>query len=111
MSLWSFGTKEIISDSLYSYTDKLQHEFMRQEERILLDQLGDLLSRGLLVIESTSPVLIQTDRPDGGYNLKLERSVRLTLKDMEYIKKIEDENQELKARLKHIEAAMAGQYK
>lgn len=68
-----------------------------QKDQIIVDQLGDLLEKGLLVIESTQPVLVQEQDKN---KLTLKQSVRLVLKDKEYIERLEKENAELTAKLK-----------
>lgn len=64
-----------------------------QKDNIILNQLSDLVSRGLLVVEETQPVLVKEDHSD---NIILKQQVRLTLKNIEYIEKLEKENSELK---------------
>lgn len=64
-----------------------------QKDNIILNQLSDLVSRGLLVVEETQPVLVKEDH---SANIILKQQVRLTLKNIEYIEKLEKENSELK---------------
>lgn len=59
-----------------------------QTESLLLEQLNDLLSRGLLVVEKTEPVLIQ----DSTGKVQIHQKINLTLRDKEYIEKLEKEN-------------------
>ena len=71
-------------------------DLMQQKEDIILEQLNELVSRGLLVVESTRPVLVQDSRFDlnAPYKITLQQKVKLVLKDQEYIKKLEKENAE-----------------
>lgn len=73
-----------------SLRDNLLNDVLKQKEKIILDQLGDLVKKGLLVIEETQPVLVQTHGP--GFNMELRQAVRLVLKEREYVKRLEDEN-------------------
>lgn len=78
-------------------------DLLRQQETILLEQLGDLVKRGLLVIESTQPVIVQSQSV---HKLELRQAVRLVLKDKEFIQELERENAELKRRLATINSAV-----
>lgn len=73
----------------------------KQNQKILMDQLNELTSRGLLVIESTQPTLYVEDG-----EMKLGQSVKLVLKDQEYIKTLEDKVEKLEERLKSIKEAI-----
>lgn len=86
--------------------EKLMHDLWSQGETLVLSQLGELVTRGLLVIEKTQPVL--TQEPGPGCNLKVSQAVRLVLKDREYIEKLEGENADLKYRLLGMKQAVAG---
>ncbi len=80
-----------------SMTDQFIFDCVRnvaeQQKAIILAQLSDLVKRGLLVVESTEPVLIKDYNSD---EIRLSQSIRLTLKDKEYIEKLEKENAEYK---------------
>lgn len=80
----------------YSYLKQLNTELLFQKEQILMEQLNELISRDLLVVEETEPVLV---REFNSNKVSLKQSVRLTLKDKEYIIKLEDENKQLKETL------------
>jgi len=83
----------------HKYFTELMGDLFKQKEAILLEQLNDLVTKGLLVIEETKPVLVQdSDTP----KIILRQAVRLALKDKEYIQKLETENAELKAKLEAI---------
>ena len=73
---------------------------MEQKESIILEQLSELISRGLLVVEETSPVLVRKHNPEGLYGVELKQAVRLVLKDQEYIEKLEAKVAELEGCIK-----------
>ena len=75
----------------------------KQKEAIILDQLGDMLKRGLLIVESTQPVLIKDEFSD---KITLKQSIRLTLRDKEYIEKLEKENAEYKDLIERLNKAL-----
>lgn len=66
-----------------------------QNERLILEQLEDLVKRDLLVIEQTEPVLTTTMEGE----FRIDQKVRIFLKDQQYIEKLE-------ARIKTLEAAL-----
>jgi hypothetical protein len=79
------------------------NELLKQQEMILIDQLNELISRDLLVVESHQPVLTRSE--DSG-QVQLRQTVKLKLKDQEYIEKLEKENKTLKERINAIENAI-----
>jgi len=87
----------------YDSISKVVADIGKQQENIILGQLNDLIKRGLLVIESTQPTLVQD--PDST-KILLRQSVKLTLKDIEYIQSLEEENKKLKEKLLSIETAL-----
>jgi len=77
--------------------NKIQEVFKslsEQKEKILLDQLEELVSRGLICVEETQPVLVETIAGPRKYVLK--QAVRFILKDQEYIEELEEENRVLR---------------
>jgi len=66
------------------------------KETALLQQIKDLVDRDILVVEEQQPVLV-CDKDSGDYSIK--QMVRLTVKDMEYIKRLEDKIVQLKRAL------------
>lgn len=74
-----------------------------QKETVLMEQLNDLISRNLLVVEETRGTLVHDPLTQ---QVRLVQAVRLTLKDKEYIEQLETENKDLKARLEKIKAAL-----
>ncbi len=66
-----------------------------QKENMILEQLSDLVKKGLLVVEETQPVITI----DSENNLKVSQSCRLALKDKEYISNLESERDRYKTEL------------
>lgn len=87
---------------IHSYLDELTKELCSQQQNILLVQLNDLVSRDLLVIEQTQPILIQ----DIEGKIRIEQSIKLSLKEMDYIKKLEDELGEAKKKIEYYEGIL-----
>lgn len=83
-------------EGLYS---PLQREFMEKKQALILEQLGDLVSKGLLVIQEVQPVLVKDDSSN---KITLQGAIRLTLRDKEYIEKLEKENKALKAKFEQL---------
>ena len=73
------------------------HEAIKQKENLILDQLTELVSRGLLVVEQTNPTLTRTyNHSSQQHEVKLAQCIKLKLKDQEYIERLEAENKEYK---------------
>jgi hypothetical protein len=80
-------------------------DVMQQSQQIILDQLGDLVKKGLLVVHSDGPMLArEIDPSSDSYKFKLVGSVRLELKDQGYIQKLEQENKEMRELLEQMQA-------
>lgn len=84
-------------ESINKIIEATLKEAQKSKNAILENQLSDLVSRGLLVIEEKAPVMIQDPNSPG---VRIEQAVRLVLKDMEYIK-------ELEAKVAHYEKILA----
>ena len=85
-------------------TERMVQQVAEQAEGLILEQLNDLVSRGLLVVELGPLSFYSTSNLDGTH-LKVHRTVKLVLKDKEYIETLEAENAKLKdvlARLKAV---------
>lgn len=76
-----------------NYIQSITNDLYKQKDNIILEQLNDLISRDLLIVEETQPVLVRDFESN---KITLRQSVRLVLKDKEYIEKLERENKELK---------------
>lgn len=70
-----------------------------QSQNIILEQLDDLIKRNILIIEQTQPVLIQDFQTN---KVKISQAIKLTVKDIDYIKQLEKENKELKDKLTQL---------
>lgn len=75
------------------------NDLNKQSQNIILEQLDDLIKRNILVIEQTQPVLIQDFDT---HKIKINQAIKLTVKDIDYIKQLEKENQELKNKLMQL---------
>lgn len=92
-----------------SYQDNLVKRTLfdvaQQTENAILEQLNDFISRGLLVVETQGPTLIQEATPTGSV-LKVRNTTKLKLKDQEYIQKLETENKELREIIERLKAVL-----
>ncbi len=77
---------------------KIVNDLANQKEKKLLGQLGWLVSRDLLVIEQTEPSIVQN--PDGG--MSVVQTVTLSVKDKEYIEKLEMKIKDLTEKLNAV---------
>lgn len=75
--------------------EELLERFSKQREEMILGQLNALVSRGLLVWEEERTTLAMM--PDTN-EVKIVITGQLVLKNMEYVRQMEEEN----TRLKHI---------
>lgn len=66
-------------------------EISRQKDAIILQQLGDLIKSGLLVIEEEQPILTK-DELTG--NFKYSSAIRLVLRDKEIFEQLKKERDE-----------------
>jgi hypothetical protein len=72
----------------------------------MLEQLGDLVRKGLLEWQTTQPVLTQD--PTNPCKINMSSTGRLVLKDREKFEQLEKELAEARARLSGIQAALRG---
>lgn len=82
---------------------KIIADIMHQEENLILVQLQDLIKRGLLVVERGPAILVEDFMSN---NIQLRQTITLTVKDKEYIEKLERENHELKNQLAMIDTLL-----
>lgn len=87
----------------FNSASEISKKTAEKTEQIILSQLGDLVKRGLIVIESTQPVLIHN--PDS-HLFHIKQSVRLVPKEKEYIERLEKECAVLRERLALIKKAI-----
>lgn len=74
----------------------------RATENEIMKQLNELISRGLLDIEMTGPLLTKDMLTN---EIRVSQSVKLHLRDKAYIERLEKENAELKQFKETIKAA------
>lgn len=81
------------------YLSIMVEKIAKQKEALILEQINDLVKRNLLVVEMGEMILIQD--PDK-HEIQLRQQIRLTLKDKEYIEKLEEENTLLKSEINNL---------
>lgn len=89
----------------YDIIDSITRELYRQKDNLILEQLGDLVSKGLLICEE-GPMSIYQDMSKPGHHYNLAQEVRFVLKDKEYITKLETENKELRETIERIKKVL-----
>ena len=82
--------------------NRIHKSILAQEEKILREQLEELVCRGLLVVERTQPQYTVTKDPWNKETLEYNSSIKLVLKDQEYIEKLEKDNETLQLHLKFL---------
>lgn len=87
----------------------IEHRMMKElgqaVENEMLRQLGDLVKDGLLVWESTEPVIMR-DYMDP-YKFTVSQLGRFRLRDQELLDRLRAENESLNKRLRTIELALS----
>jgi hypothetical protein len=84
-----------------SLLSKVSVDLAKQQDSIIMAELNELVSRGLLVVEQTQPVIVKARDSD---TLELRQKMRLVLKDQEYIQALEAQNKQLKEQLEGIKS-------
>jgi hypothetical protein len=87
-----------------SMVTEISDQIAAQTEKTILDQLGVLVSEGLLVLEKGPQRIVQEANHNG---FKLMQDIRLVLKDKEYLAKLEAENAKLKSQIATLKEAAA----
>ena len=82
---------------------EIQTKMASATESTILQQINDFISRGLIVVEVMEPLMML--EPDSD-QVVIRQSVRLVLKDKEYVEKLEVENKELKEKIKAIKDSL-----
>tara|TARA_R110001606_G_scaffold340750_1_gene489027 strand:- start:2542 stop:2859 length:318 start_codon:yes stop_codon:yes gene_type:complete len=72
----------------------------KHKESLILEQLNELISRDLLVVEETEMMLI---RHQGSNEIEMSQKVRLVLKDQEYIESLESKIADLEDKVTGFE--------
>lgn len=80
----------------------LMKRVAKATELSILEQMNEFVKRGLIVIEQVGPTLYED--PTQPYTLKVHTSVKLKLKEQEYIEKLERENQFYKDQIAEIKS-------
>ena len=89
-------------------TEEMMRALLAQQQATILLQLSSLLEDGVICIESSEPVLIQTtNHKTLKHEIKLEQAVKLTYKGKEVIESLKAENEMLNKRLQKIHDALA----
>jgi hypothetical protein len=81
----------------------LVEKLSAKREEVLLEQLNELVARGLLVVELGPMTLVQEFNGQVG----VRQEVRLVLKNQEYVESLEKKVADLETRLENIRAAIA----
>ena len=90
---------KLVSDTV----DKLSKDILKQQDVYILSQLNELVSRGLIVVETTNPIITRENNfITGDFDIKISQGIRLVPKEFQYIKKLEEENKDLKSKLNII---------
>jgi hypothetical protein len=101
VAVTKFSHIDLLSKSTSDMLKAVNKAATEQTEAIILEQLGELVTRGLLVVEETKPMITMEHRnaDDAGYTFRMTRAIRLVLKDQEYIERLEKEIADLTNRL------------
>lgn len=87
--------------------DQALRETAKQTELAILAQLNELISRGLLVVETEGPMIVQQMDYMLDNKIQVGMRVKLKLKDQEYIERLEAENKELLELVNKFKSACA----
>lgn len=93
---------------LHNTASKLIDEVAKKEQELLLEQLGDLVKSGLLVVERGERLLTMEEN---SCQVRISQTVRFKLRDQELIKRLRDENDDLRHQLEVIGNAIRGHIK
>lgn len=87
----------MIRDTYAATAQDLLNAMAKKMDTEIVNQLSELVKRGVLVIQSTQPVLVQElNDMTGETEIKLSAAISLVPKELEYIQKLEAEIVELK---------------
>ena len=86
--------------------NSVYNEIYRATEQELYNQLSEYVSRGIIGIEQQEPVLVHDQT---SCKVSVQMKIKLVPKELEYIKKLEEENLDLKNRLKAIKESIDGE--
>jgi hypothetical protein len=83
----------ISTNNMQSMVKEIWTEMAQSTEALLCEQLDNLVTDGLLVIESQMPVLIHDPLSN---KIQIKQAIKLKLRDQEYINELKEENAKLK---------------
>ena len=69
--------------------EELARNVAKETENSIMEQLNEFIKRGLIVVESKAPTLVRELHTTRHGGLKVMTSVKLKLKDQEYIENLE----------------------
>lgn len=95
--------KDILSKNQRELVENLLKATKESSLKLFAHQIDDLIKIGLLVTEDEFFEMVRDDASD---NIKISQSFKVTLKDKEYIEKLEAENLKLKNSLQAIRLAI-----
>jgi len=84
------------SGSMAKVIEDIQTKMAKATDNMILQQLNEFISRGLIVVETVQPMMV---READSNKITIRQSVRLVLKDQEYIQTLENRVIELEAAL------------
>lgn len=82
-----------------SHASEIMKSVAEHSEKVIIEQLNDFISRGLLELRSVGPTLVHALDSN---KIEIKYGCMLILKDKEYILKLEEENKEMKELLKQL---------
>lgn len=89
----------MITSTIRDVTEEVAKKSAEAMENVILEQLGILVSEGILVIERREPIITVNSK-----NIfKVEHKVRLHLKDKEYVQGLQIKIDDLEYKIKHLE--------
>jgi hypothetical protein len=88
-----------------SFLESTVRKLFEQREAIIMTQLQDLIQKGILVVELGEMVFIQHAYKA---EIELHQAVKLTLRDKEYIEKLEQENADLINQINAVREIVSG---
>ena len=78
-----------------------------KKDSIILEQLNELIIRGLLIVELTEPTITTVELfATRETTIQVSQQCRLVLKDQEYIEKLEKRCEKLSSRIGRIDMAL-----
>ncbi len=81
-------------------------EVAKNTENQILEQLNEFISRGLILVEAGPLSLMESMEP-GFTKIRVNRTVKLILKDQAYIESLEKENKFLRDKLQAMKNAIS----